>query len=73
MRKILFILTLVLSFIAYRKQQNPEAYKIIEDDTWMKKWNNDYLQIQPACESNVEENNIADTKNCLISKETEII
>lgn len=73
MRKILFTITLVLSFIAYRKQQHPEAYKIIEDDTWMKNWNNDYRQKQSSCEGNLEQKNIADTEECGINKKTEII
>lgn len=73
MRRILLIITILLAFITYRKQQNPAAYKIIEDDTWMKKWYNDDLQLQIIEEEKTPEINIANTDECYLFRKPEII
>lgn len=73
MRRIFLIITILLAFIAYRKQQNPQAYRIIEDDTWMKKWYNDELQLQPLEEEKTPELKIANTDECYLLRKPEII
>lgn len=73
MRTVILVVFLLISFVVYRREQHPEAYKTIVEDGWIKKWNNDFLQQLPTCELNSYGENVAENNDCSTNKKTIII